>query len=212
MTNMGLSRLGLLFLIGGVSVMNAGCWEVALIAALASDHDDTATDPGYDPYDDPYYSDPSYDAGTFDDGAVDVTATSLGGALGEHRFDGGIWMQSGYDYGGYASIEVDARDRDEGWSVMALLDVEGGLQHPDLVPGAVLTFRDADYYSGDTSSRVFVSLLGCAGPVDGGFDFDRRADEVTIEVLEGSTRDARVLHYTGTWSDGSTLDGTVEVR
>ncbi len=220
-----LNRLALVGLVAGVTVTTTGCWEIVLGVALVATHTsspDPAPPPdSYTSSSGPYYGDdagPSYyadaDGGTYDpyggDQAVDVTAQSLRGDLGAVRFDGGVWMQSGYDYGDSASIEVDARDTAADWRVMAALTIQGGLGHADLVPGAVLTFRsDSPDYSG---TRLYISLLGCSGPANGGWDFDNQADQVTVEVSEGSSADYRQLHFVGTWNDGSTVDGTVEYR
>src|SRR5690606_32290231 len=125
---------------------------------------------------------------------VDIRAESLSGSLGAVRdFEGGIWLESGYDYGGVASLSVESRNRDEGWAVMAALTVEGGLSHPDLVPGAVFTFRSDEYDYGYGEDRLYVSLLGCSGPADGYWEFDRNADEVTIQVQEGELPGQRVI-------------------
>ncbi len=208
-----LTRLALVGLIGGTTVLTSGCWEIVLgIELLAS------SSSGSDPYaSDPYTSDPYpyYDAdgGTYTEpSTIDFTTQSLSGDLGPRTFDGGVWMESGYDDGYYASLEVHAHDQTEDWRVMTRLDVQGGLAHPDLVPGAVLTYRyDEPDYSG---TRAYVSLLGCSGaaPEDSSWDFDQSADQVTVEVQEGSTPDQRVLHFVGTWSDGSIVDGTVEYQ
>jgi hypothetical protein len=196
-----LTRLALVGLIGGTTVLTAGCWEIVLGIELLANDDSSS---------DPYVS---YDAGPYGArGTFDVTAQSLRGDLGPRSFEGGVWMQSGYDYGGEASIEIDARNRDEDWNVMTRLDIEGGLAHPDLVPGAVLTFDD--YYSSRDrgGARAYISVLGCAGPADGGWDFDSHADQVTVEVQEGSSPDYRRLHFVATWDDASTVEGTVEYR
>lgn len=197
-----LSRLGLILTIGGVMVLNAGCWELALgIALSGGDSAEPSPAPSRD-YTDPYT-----------EGAIDFRAESLSGDLGAVRgFEGNIWQESGYEYGDVASIQVDSRNRDEGWAVMAALTVEGGLDHADLVPGAVFTFRSDDFDYGYGGERLYVSLLGCSGPADGYWEFDQTADEVTIEVQEGSTPEHRRIAYTGTWSDGSTVSGAVEYR
>lgn len=216
------NRLAVIGLIGGMTVLNAGCWEIALAIALAEGDDDAYADPyADDPYADPYYdpyADPAYDpyADPYSSGVLEVRNESLSGTLGEVRgFEGNIWMESGYDYGGVASLQVDAKSTEEDWAVMAALTIEGGLDHPDLVPGAVLTFRYDDYscdYSGEESRQLHVSLLGCSGPADAYWEYDVTADEVTIEVQDGSTPESRRIAYTGTWSDGSTVQGVVEAR
>ena len=205
-----LNRLAVIGLIGGMTVLNAGCWEIALAIALAEGDDEPYSDPYTDPYSDPY-------ADPYSSGVLEVRNESLTGTLGEVRgFEGNIWMESGYDYGGVASLQVDAKSTEEDWAVMAALTIEGGLDHPDLVPGAVLTFRydDYSYYSdyGAESPQLHVSLLGCSGPADSYWEYDVTADEVTIEVQEGSTPESRRIAYTGTWSDGSTVQGVVEAR
>jgi hypothetical protein len=181
-----------------VAALNTGCWELAALHALSS-RDDGSDPAAAD------WGDPAYGGGT-----VDVRAHALRGSLGPvEGFEGGIWLSSGVQYGDVATLEVQSRDRDAGWAVMTALDVEGGLDHPDLVPGAELTFRAEDGWASDRGT-LFVSLLGCSGPQSGVWDWDVRADEVTVVVSEGETPDRRRIDYTGTWSDGSTVEGSVE--
>lgn len=204
-----LTKLGLVLTIAGMGVLNAGCWEIALAVALADNDSTTDVDPYY--YDEPYYYDDPYYYEPYTEVTVDVRNQGIQGNLGPVRgFEGNIWQEQGYQYGGVATLQVDARSYPENWAVMAALTVEGGLDHPDLVPGAILTFSGYDYTYG--SDRLYISLLGCSGEADGYWDFDVTADEVTVQVSESDTPGYLRLDYTGTWSDGSTVQGTVDYQ
>jgi hypothetical protein len=198
--------------IGAIALSSSGCVELALIAALAGDNDTAVeTDPtvtGRIPTDEYYYMDT--------ESTIDFDYNSLSGSLGSvSEFEGGIYQQTGYQYGEVASIQVDAQNADENWALMALLTVEGGIDHPDLVPGATFTFNYDDYYGSydpADADRLYVSLLGCQGSEPGYWDYDRSANEVTLTVEQGVAPEERVFNYTATWDDGSEVNGSVTLR
>ncbi len=43
---------------------------------------------------------------------------------------------------------------------------------------------------------MFFSVLGCSGPSDGNWDYDRTSDEVTVQVEEGPEVGTITLRYT----------------
>ena len=67
-------------------------------------------------------------------------------------------------------------------------------------------------------SDLHVTLIGCSGPAEGAWDWDHSAEEVTIDVSEGSSPETLVIDFRGVFStmpdDGSTREqeivGSVE--
>ena len=189
-----------------------GCLEIALIQALdkRGEPDDVAVPEAYDDSWDT--SDPVYDEEVFNDpsyyeSSVDIRSSSLAGDMGEVR---NFWdddpMHLGYDYGSYASIEIHAQTPG-GSAAMAILQVEGGLQHQDLVPGAHLEFTGYSYQG--TANGLYMSVIGCSGPSEGNWYFDQSADDLVVDVSatpEGTT----VLDFQAEFS-GQTVVGSAEL-
>lgn len=210
------SRVGLVA--AAVSVF-PGCLEYALIKALEEDApDDTYEDDVY--YEDDTYSDDTYWDDTYSEdewvdeeyddtyanpNALDIRSASLAGDMGSVRgFADDEASFLGYDYGSYASVEVHAQAPDG--AAMAILQIEGGLDNPELVDGAHLEFRNYEY----TDSGLYVYVIGCSGPVEGNWVFDQSADDLVVDVSvspEGNT----VLDFGATFSDGQTVVGSTEL-
>lgn len=211
------SRVGLVA--AAVSVF-PGCLEYALIKALEEDSDEETY------YDEPYYEDDTYSDDTYWDdtntepdpwvepdvedpyanpNALDIRGASLAGDMGSVRgFSDDDASHLGYDYGSYSSIEVHAQAPDG--AAMAILQIEGGLDNPELVPGAHFEFRNYEY----TASGLYVYMIGCSGPVEGNWVFDQSADDLVVDVSvspEGTT----VLDFGATFSDGQTVVGSTEL-
>lgn len=181
-------RSAALALVLGV-VCLPGC-ELALLGALGDDEPDETLAPPY-----------TYEG----QGAIDIRSARLSGTMGHvDGFEGGIWLEQGFDYGGQSSVEIQSRDASANWAVMTMVTVEGGLAHESLTPGASLSF-DGGYA---TSGRpMFISVLGCAGSADGGWDFDSTADHVDVQVRQGSEPGTQVLDYAATWYDPTDYSG-----
>jgi hypothetical protein len=210
------SRMGLVA--AAVSVF-PGCLEFALIKALEEDApDDTYEDDYYyedDTYADETYWDDTYSEEDWDDteyedtyanpSALDIRSASLAGDMGSIRgFADEQPSYLGYDYGSYASVEVHAQAPDG--AVMAILQIEGGLDNPELAPGAHLQFRNYEY----TDSGLYIYVIGCSGPVEGNWVFDESAGDLVVDVSvtpEGTT----VLDFVATFSDGQTVVGSTEL-
>ena len=99
-----------------------------------------------------------------------------------------------FDDGEYASVEtvVELPDR----ATMTLLSIVG----PSTVlrPGFSGSFALESY----ASNSVNVTMLGCVGQdVDVYDEYDMPADEVTVDVDEGSQPDELDVTVTGLWSD-----------
>lgn len=144
----------------------------------------------------------------YGDSSLEIRNSELSGDLGRVRqFQGGVWLEQGYQYGDQANVDVHARDVRSDWAVMNLVTIYGGLDNAALTPGATFEFGGADdyYYGGSTS--MYITVLGCAGPSNESWDFDSSADQVSVEVQEGSEPGARILAYAATWSDATDYSG-----
>ncbi|MFZ9889017.1 MAG: hypothetical protein ACO3JL_16090, partial [Myxococcota bacterium] len=125
-------------------------------------------------------------------GNLEVTDGALRGDIGPVRnIDTQASRLSGYQDDWYASVEVRART--DGGAAMSLVNIHGGLDA--LQPGMRRTFRAGDYPSG-ASDELFVDVMNCSGNVEDAWDYDVAADEVTVEVSEGSTPDTLRVDYT----------------
>lgn len=92
---------------------------------------------------------------------------------------------------GYSSISSTVETA--AGAAMTILEVQGGLNHPDLVPGAHFRF-DRDSWTTDTNG-LDISVIGCAGPEPGYWQHDAPADEVEVDVDE-DPQDPRALALT----------------
>jgi hypothetical protein len=117
-------------------------------------------------------------------------------------FSADAYAHEAYDYGDVSTVRLDAGT--DYW-VMAQLDIEGGLHHPDLVPGARLSFRG---YEDVTEGGVFISALGCSGPSYGSFDFDGSAEELDVQITQGSVPGQWVMSFWARFSTGQTTQGS----
>lgn len=89
-------------------------------------------------------------------------------------------------------------DGDNG-AAMTILTFEGGLDHPDLGPGARLTFRLGE----PATSEVMVYTIGCSGPAEDMWEFDEPASETTVEVEEHPDDPAVLVYsYEARFADG----------
>jgi hypothetical protein len=97
---------------------------------------------------------------------------------------------------------------------MTSLTIEGGLDHPDLVPGAHLVFNNAarydTYYEPTTEPVLFVSVLGCSGPTQGNYTYDSTADETVVDVEAGLNPGDVNIFFTATYSSYSGTPQVVE--
>src|SRR3990172_9514092 len=162
----------------------------------------TAREP--QPAPDPYTPDDAYDSGY--DGNLILQGAHLSGDMGSVRdFDGDATSTSGYQYGPSANITVTTTNESEGYSAMAILDLEGGVDNPALVPGARFHF---DGYGGGGDVHLYVT--GCSGPREGSWVFDAGADDVTLEVQAGSTPDTLRMIFDASFAGNGTTEGSFE--
>jgi len=153
------------------------------------------------------YDDADYGYG-YGESELNADDGALRGDLGNIAdFDGNARISDAYGYDDYAYIEMHAEGRN--WWTMNGVTIEGGIDHPELVDGATLTFHQDDRYYGGSGS-LYVSVLGCSGPETGNWDYDRTAEEVTVTVRE--LEDRKVIDYVATFpEDGGEVSGSVTV-
>jgi hypothetical protein len=147
-------------------------------------------------------------------GQLPVRQGSLDGTIGE--IDGlrgdDPTNVSGWGEPNYASIYTVGEGRNG--AAMTILELDGGLNSSELVPGAHFEF---DVYSSEPGSQLHAYVVGCSGPEENEWDFDQVADNTTIDVSENpEDPSVLVLDYTGDFTDWETGDrsqitGQVEI-
>lgn len=108
-----------------------------------------------------------------------------------------------------AYVRLDAESASARWWAMTALTITGGLAHASLRPGAHLTFTTTS----PSQSGLRVSVLGCSGPMRDRFTYDRTADRVDVDVMQGSEPGRRRMVYTAQFTNGTerqTVQGSFE--
>lgn len=147
-----------------------------------------------------------YDYEGYDSGNLELSNGFLSGDMGGVRgFEGAATSAYGSYYGDYADMQITTT-RAGSYSAMAILGLSGGLDNPALVPGAVFHFQN---YGSDQGMSM--SVTGCSGPREGSWAFDAPADDVTLEVSEGSVPDTLLFDFDATFTGSGTTHGSVEV-
>ena len=142
------------------------------------------------------------------DGTVAISNAHLSGDMGDvHGFDADATYTSGMQSYGVANLTVMTTNASAGYSAMAIFDVEGGLDHPALTPGASLHF---DGYEGEQGLYIYVT--GCSGPREGSWLFDSGAEQVNVDVSEGSTPGTLRMDFDATFTGNGTTEGSFEVQ
>lgn len=119
-----------------------------------------------------------------------------------------IAQLNGYHDVGYTNLEVIVTN-DRG-SAMALLDFQGGIDHPALQPGERLTFSSMGP-TADTPDDLYVSALACAGEDEpGNWSYDTPSEQVEVEVQETENPDVLRYNFT-TVQDGDVATGHIDV-
>ncbi len=116
---------------------------------------------------------------------IDVTRAELSASLGDYEAGGDARIE-------YADEEyVELRANGPGGAVMIGLTVDEGLS----------SIPDGGSTSGD--------VIGCSGPYENDWDFDRHASTVRVRVQHIDERSRRVF-LEADWSDGSTADASFD--
>lgn len=147
---------------------------------------------------------------------LDVGESQLSGSVGYVRgFAGGVWLEHGEDHADVSTVSIHARDISARWAVLAKLTFRGGIARAELAPGASFEFGATTPYS---RAGLHISLLGCSGPSEASWAFDRSADLVGVRVRQGSEPGTRLLVFEATWLDWpaedmrQTVTGSFEYR
>ncbi|MBI2895892.1 MAG: hypothetical protein HYY06_20210 [Deltaproteobacteria bacterium] len=204
----------------GSALSMTGCLELALIEIM-DDREDDEYDCGdyecgetYDEsgdywdesYDTESYADeemvePEYDP-YYSEQAIDITDSALAGDMGSVRgFDDEDPMHNGWAYEGWATVEIHALGQNGSDAAMTIFEIDGGIDHPSLRPGAHFEFSwDAYNYDNQLDRPLRMDVVGCSGPSEGDWVFDEMANEVEVDVSEGSTPGTVVIDFTATFS------------
>lgn len=142
-------------------------------------------------------------------GDLQISNAHLSGDMGSvHDFGGAASPNTHYQDYGYANITLTTTNESEGYSAMAIIYLQGGIDHPSIVPGASFHFRGG--YGSDQG--ISMSVTGCSGPREGSWEFDAGADDVTLEVEEGSLPGTLRMDFVSTFSGSGSTDGSFEVQ
>lgn len=107
-----------------------------------------------------------------------------------------------HTYRGWTSIYVTVISEPPGGAAMSLISISGSLDHPDLQPGAR---HSVDQYGQSANTELWISVLGCTGPMAYDWYFDEYAESLLVEVDEDPGTHERVLTVTASYSTGETL-------
>jgi hypothetical protein len=119
--------------------------------------------------------------------------------------EGGV-VEGGVVEGG--ADESGVSDR-LGGVAMAALVIDGGLGHPALVPGFARTFTSGVAIDGGAIDDLQIGTLGCSGPMEAAWSFDRFADQTTIIVSNGPTPEQRTIEFVAEYlTEGQTVQGS----
>jgi len=114
---------------------------------------------------------------------------------------------NGYHDSGFTSLEVIVTN--ERGSAMTMLDFHGSVTHPQIQPGARLTFDGSDTGGSDD---VYVTGVACSGDSDPyDWTYDEPLDSVDLEVEETGNPDVMRLNFTTTDLAGDEAQGTIDM-
>lgn len=149
-------------------------------------------------------------------------ASEIGIAPSENAIAVPISATIGGDIGSIASDALDADEltiSDSGTSIRVDSMASGEWLMARLILSAELTsgrFAAGTRVAFDATSNPddapVVTLQGCAGPAVGSYDFDGHADQVDIQISEGTQPGERVLSFVATFDTQNaprTLEGEV---
>jgi hypothetical protein len=197
-------------LVTGSALSLAGCVEMAMVQVLddgkSDDSGDVALDCGDYECEETYDESGSdtvdaYDTGDYTSQSVQVTNSTLSGDMGEVQgFSDESPMNSGYSYDGYASVEIHATGTNGTDAAMAIVEISGGLDHPNLQPGAHFHFDAGDYAYGSYDQPLSMDVVGCSGPAEGNWVFDTLADGVDVDVSQGNQTGNIAIDFTATFT------------
>lgn len=134
--------------------------------------------------------------------------SAMSGALGDVSFDTIPYRVASDTAPGWDYVALFADGEmlgGESGVAMAGLVVDGGLGHENLVPG----FRQTFTYDGFPLDGLQIGLIGCSGPEEAVWSFDRFADQLVVEVKEGPTSSQQTIEFTAEYiTEGTTVTGS----
>lgn len=141
-------------------------------------------------------------------GELDGSVGTVSGLVADSDYD-----TSGWGEPTYASIYTVGWGQDG--AAMTIVELEGGLNHPDLQPGAHLEYNIYD--TSGANDSLFAYVVGCAGEEQNEWTFDQVADETIVDVsAHPSDANVLIIDYEASftdWQSGETSSvvGTFEV-
>ena len=134
---------------------------------------------------------------------LDITQPQLEGRLGSFSANGEGYVANAYGSGDWVNIDLRVRSRDG--VIMNALNIEGGIASLEVGQTYRSSSRDYNY---DAPAGLYFSMVGCAGPSDNVWEYDRGADEVEVSVQEGPEEGTIELFYSASFEDGSASRGS----
>lgn len=132
---------------------------------------------------------------------LNVTLPQIDGRLGSYAASGSGYVANAYGDSSWSSIDI--RVRGEGAVLMNALNIEGDIG--SLEVGETYTQRTRDF---DAPAGLYFSMVGCSGPEDNVWEYDRSTDDIEISVVEGPEEGTVELFYTANFEDGSASTGS----
>jgi hypothetical protein len=159
---------------------------------------DDWTPPPEDPYD--------YDMAA----PVTLERGHVGGRVGEITLDRDVNQLDGYAYPDYAAVTSIAQDPNSG-SIMTIVEVLGGFDHPAIVDGA--QFQNGGWQEYTDPGEIYVGVIGCSGSDVYQWEYDSPADEVEVEIARSLENPNMLsLKYTATFANESGTPTVVSGR
>lgn len=123
-----------------------------------------------------------------------ITRAALSGDLANVQgFDGTARVRAEHHESGYTTVELALPVGDS--AVMHRLDIEGGIFHEDIRPGARFTFRSDEM---PDSSGLWMSPVACSGPDMDRWEIDVPVQQIDLDVSEGPTEGSLMFDWTFT--------------
>lgn len=141
--------------------------------------------------------------------ALRATDASLQGSMGEISMQGKSTRLDTFSGNGWSEVATTLTDPRS--SMMTILVIWGGVQHPDLQDGDQLVFsgKEAAVIDG-----LHIEMIGCSGAKQDDWSVDKDAQSVEIRVedqLGSPTAEnratVRTIHYRGNFAGPQTIVG-----
>lgn len=142
-----------------------------------------------------------------EDGVRPVNARLAGDLGPAMRSLDNVASINGFHDRGFTTLEVVVSN--ERGSAMALLDIQGGVDHPALRPGERVTFSSYDNSMRDDD--LYIGGIACSGDgAYGEWNYDAPLESVDVQVEATDNPEVRRLNFT-TVHEGDVATGHVDV-